>query len=159
MEYHDPLNASLVVPFQRPRDGRSTLPILPSLPQLGLLRCREPNPRRHHGTPPAPRKIRRCCADRLNPPPETGHWLARPARPKSAITGSEQVQQDTPEKARPAYSITSSARASSVAGTSRPSARAVTRLMIRSNLVGCSTGKSAGLGPRKILSTYPAARR
>src|ERR1700758_3330473 len=71
MEYHDPLNASLVLPFQRPRDGRSTLPILPSLPQLGLLRCREPNPRRHHGTPPSPRKIRRCCADRLNPPPES----------------------------------------------------------------------------------------
>src|SRR4029077_10741754 len=69
--------------------------------------------------------------------------LQRAAGPyKSAITGSEQVQQDTPEKARPAYSITSSARASSVAGTSRPSARAVTRLMIRSNLVGCSTGKS-----------------
>src|SRR5262249_16560938 len=73
MEYHDPLNASLVLPFQRPRDGRSTLPILPSLPQLGLLRCREPNPRRHHGTPPSPRKIRRCCADRLNPPPQSGH--------------------------------------------------------------------------------------
>ena len=52
MEYHDPLNAGLVLPFQRPRDGRSTLPVLPALPQLGLLRCREPNPRRHHGTPP-----------------------------------------------------------------------------------------------------------
>src|ERR1700740_3625791 len=87
MEYHDPLNASLVLPFQRPRDGRSTLPILPSLPQLGLLRRREPNPRRHHGTPPSPRKIRRCCADRLNPPPETRHWLARLARPKSAKGG------------------------------------------------------------------------
>jgi hypothetical protein len=44
MNYHDPLNAGLVLPFQRPRDGRSTLPILPSLPQLGLLRYREPNP-------------------------------------------------------------------------------------------------------------------
>ena len=44
MQYHDPLNAGLVLPFQRPRDGRSTLPVLPSLPQLGLLRCREPNP-------------------------------------------------------------------------------------------------------------------
>src|SRR6516165_3499592 len=52
MEYHDPLNAGLVLPFQRPRDGRGTLPVLPSLPQLGFLRCREPNPRRHHGTPP-----------------------------------------------------------------------------------------------------------
>src|SRR6476661_8237757 len=36
MEYYDPLNARLVLPFQRPRDRRSTLPILPSLPQLGL---------------------------------------------------------------------------------------------------------------------------
>jgi hypothetical protein len=26
MGYHDPLNASLVLPFQFPRDGRSTLP-------------------------------------------------------------------------------------------------------------------------------------
>src|SRR5262249_15534004 len=51
------------------------------------------------------------------------------------------------------HSITSSARASSVAGTSRPSARAVTRLITRSNLVGCSTGRSAGLAPRRILST------
>ena len=39
-----PLNAGLVLPFQRPRDRRSTLPVPPSLPQLGLLRCREPNP-------------------------------------------------------------------------------------------------------------------
>src|SRR5262249_38551110 len=84
MEYHDPLNASLVLPFQRPRDGRSTLPILPSLPQLGLLRCREPNPRRHHGTPPSPRKIRRCCADRLNPPPQTGQSADMLACPLSA---------------------------------------------------------------------------
>src|SRR5262249_15889700 len=42
------------------------------------------------------------------------------------------------------HSITSSARAMSVAGTSRPSAFAVVRLITRSNLVGCSTGMSAG---------------
>ena len=35
------------------------------------------------------------------------------------------------------YSITSSARASSVGGISRPSALAVLRLMTNSNLVGC----------------------
>ena len=34
----------------------------------------------------------------------------------------------------------------------RPSAFAVLRLMISSNLVGCSTGRSAGLAPLKILS-------
>jgi len=57
------------------------------------------------------------------------------------------------------YSITSSARASSIVGMSMPSALAVVRLMMRSNFVGCSTGMSPGFVPRKILSTYSAARR
>src|SRR5262249_9647194 len=57
------------------------------------------------------------------------------------------------DEGAPVHSITSSARASSVGGTSRPSVLAVVRLMTRSNLVGCSTGMSAGLVPRKILST------
>src|SRR5436190_3786897 len=35
----------------------------------------------------------------------------------------------------------------------RPSTLAVVRLMTRSNLVGCSTGMSAGFAPRRILST------
>jgi hypothetical protein len=51
------------------------------------------------------------------------------------------------------HSITSLARASSIGGISRPSAFAVVRLMTRSNLVGCSTGMSAGFAPRRILST------
>jgi hypothetical protein len=50
-----------------------------------------------------------------------------------------------------AYSITSSAMASSVGGTLMPSALAVLRLMTNSNLVGCTTGKSAGLSPLRIL--------
>jgi len=53
----------------------------------------------------------------------------------------------------PLHSITSSARASNVGGTSRPSVLAVVRLMTRSNLVGCCTGRSAGFAPRRILST------
>jgi hypothetical protein len=57
------------------------------------------------------------------------------------------------------YLITSSARASTVGGTVRPNAFAVARLMTSSNLVGCSTGRSAGLAPRRILSTNSAARR
>jgi hypothetical protein len=57
------------------------------------------------------------------------------------------------------YSITLSARASSMGGTVRPSALVVLRLMTSSNLVGCSTGKSAGLAPFNILSTKVAARR
>jgi hypothetical protein len=54
---------------------------------------------------------------------------------------------------RPSYSITSSARASSEGGTMRPNALAAVKLMMRSNLVGCSTGRSAGFAPRNILST------
>jgi hypothetical protein len=51
------------------------------------------------------------------------------------------------------YSITSSAIASSDGGMSMPSAFAVFRLMVSSNLVGCSTGRSAGTAPFNILST------
>lgn len=45
------------------------------------------------------------------------------------------------------YSITSSARACSIGGTVMPNAFAALRLMTNSNLVGCITGKSAGLAP------------
>jgi ABC transporter substrate binding protein len=44
-----------------------------------------------------------------------------------------------------AYSITWSARNSSVCGIVRPSAFAVLRLITSSNFVGCSIGRSAGL--------------
>jgi hypothetical protein len=48
------------------------------------------------------------------------------------------------------HSITSSARASSVSGTVRPSILAATVLITISNLVACSTGKSAGFVPLMI---------
>ena len=51
------------------------------------------------------------------------------------------------------HSITSSARASSVCGTVRPSALAVLRLMTSSNLVGACTGRSAGFSPLRTRST------
>ena len=54
------------------------------------------------------------------------------------------------------YSMTSSARCWSCKGTSRPSAFAVLRLMTSSYLVGYCTGRSAGLAPRSMRSTYPA---
>src|SRR5262249_42819373 len=60
---------------------------------------------------------------------------------------------DERDERAPPHSITSSARASSVAGMLRPSAFAVIRFTIRSNLVGCWTGRSVGLAPRRILST------
>jgi signal transduction histidine kinase len=48
------------------------------------------------------------------------------------------------------YSMTSSASAINLSGTSRPSIFAVLRFMIISNLVGKSTGKSAGLSPLRM---------
>src|SRR5262249_27526855 len=57
------------------------------------------------------------------------------------------------------YSITSSARATSDCGTASPSAFAVLRLTVSTYLVGAWTGRSAGLVPLRILSTYSAARR
>ncbi len=81
-----------------------------------------------------------------------------PEGPSCAKTGREQMQQRGCAEGR-SYSITSSARASSICDTSRPSARAVGRLMTRSNLVGCWTGRSPGFAPRRILSTNSAVRR
>src|SRR5262245_6691472 len=57
------------------------------------------------------------------------------------------------------HSITSSARRSNEVGMSMPSALAVLRLTIVSNLVARSTGISDGLVPLRILSTNVAARR
>jgi len=54
--------------------------------------------------------------------------------------------------------ITSSARWSTDCGIVNPRALAVLRLITSSNLVGCSTGRSAGLAPLRILSTNTAAR-
>src|SRR5262249_31220561 len=51
------------------------------------------------------------------------------------------------------HSITSSARASKVGGTSMPSAFAVLRFNTSSNFVACSTGRSAGLIPCRVLCT------
>src|SRR5262245_17041086 len=53
----------------------------------------------------------------------------------------------------PLHSITSSARASTLAGISMPSALAVLRLSTVSYLVGACTGRSAGLSPLRMRST------
>src|SRR5215831_12932684 len=52
----------------------------------------------------------------------------------------------------PPHSITSSARASTVGGTSRPSALAVFRLRTIWYLVGACTGRSAGFSPLRMRS-------
>jgi hypothetical protein len=64
---------------------------------------------------------------------------------------------------QPPHSITSLARPTSGSEKVRPSALAVLRLMISSTLDTCSTGRSAGLSPLRILPTktpklrYPSA--
>src|SRR5215475_14743549 len=57
------------------------------------------------------------------------------------------------------YLITLSARASTLGGIVRPICLAAFKLMMKSNFFGCSTGRSAGLAPFRILSTYVAVRR
>ena len=58
---------------------------------------------------------------------------------------------DYRDELAPPHSITSSAMESTLSGMVRPSALAVVRLMTNSNLVVCSTGRSAGLAPFRIL--------
>src|SRR5262249_46377851 len=69
----------------------------------------------------------------------------RPAASNGRLGAAHTTDPEQRDEFAPVHSITSSARASSVYGTSRPSALAAVRLMINSNLVGCSTGMSAGL--------------
>jgi hypothetical protein len=92
----------------------------------------------------------------------SGHYENRwsEVRPKAnlrdgpRIDGSPVPTPDLSMRSKPAaYSITSSARASSVAGTPIPRARAVFRLIASSNLVGACTGRSDGLVPLRIRST------
>src|SRR5262245_26424824 len=52
------------------------------------------------------------------------------------------------------HSITSSAATSSLSGTVRPSILAVEALMTSSNLLDCTTGKSAGFAPLTIRPAY-----
>src|ERR1700676_4785375 len=63
------------------------------------------------------------------------------------------VDNENCRKILPPYSMTSSARARISGGMVMPSALAVLRLTTRVNRVGCSTGRSAGLAPFRILST------
>src|SRR5262249_9495288 len=69
----DPIDAALVPPLKRSRDVRHTLTALPALPQLSLLFRREPCPCMPlHSHTSSSAKIRRCCVDSLNSPPESG---------------------------------------------------------------------------------------
>ena len=116
----------------------------------------------------------------MSAPTSYGHALASEGRDvPSAIIGQESPvtpQHSPPSGATPylsrtctgwdrtsfawrTHSMTLSARSTSVAGSSIPIALAVRRLITSSNLVGCSTGRSAGLAPRNTLTSMRAIWR
>src|SRR5215468_949370 len=71
---------------------------------------------------------------------------------------SEETERGNQEHPPTDHWITSSARWSIDGGIVSPSALAVLRLMTSRYRDGCSIGRSAGLAPFRILSTYMAAR-
>jgi hypothetical protein len=90
--------------------------------------------------------------DSVRSTPSTGPFFCiaanTPFVPKPALSSCNGIS-----KRGRAYSITSSARASSDGGTVILSALAVLRLITSSNLAGCWIGISAGLPPLMIWST------
>ena len=80
--------------------------------------------------------------------PNSGHLQCKTPCPLSANSGHQRV-----------YSITASARADKPGDTSTPICFAVFRLMMNSNLVDCSTGRSAGFAPLRMrITKSPACR-
>src|SRR5262245_619206 len=74
-------------------------------------------------------------------------------RPRRQRPRHRRAAEQRDELAAPDHSITSSSRASSVGGTSRPSALAVLRLITNSYFTGACTGRSAGFSPLRMRST------
>ena len=105
-----------------------------AIPRCGLDNyriVRGPKPESNAKIPP---RIRSGIA--AGPCRDSGHAAAAP--PSSVMNS------------RRSHSITSSARASRVGGTARPSILAVWALMTSSNLLACSTGRAAGLAPLRM---------
>src|SRR5262249_11985200 len=87
-----------------------------------------------------------------HPNSDLGHsaGLLRPRRQRPRRRRAAEQGDDL---ATPHHSITSSARASRVAGTSSLSAFAVLRLIDSTYFTGVCTGRSAGFSPFRIRST------
>src|SRR5678816_703124 len=98
-----------------------------------------------------------CCIDQLNPPSLAVLRSAKRSR-SSRCDGSSTIIARRHEAGLFDHWITSSARARSDRETLSPSDFAVFMLMISSNFVGCSIGRSTDLAPLRILSTYAADR-
>ena len=107
-----------------------------------------PNPHSACGTAAAPLPAISCLGA-FRPPAARARGEVRHCRQPKTCTGS-----DICSAARKRfYSITSSARASNIAGTPSPIAFAALRLITSSNVVGCSMANSPGFAPLRILST------
>src|SRR5262249_17024105 len=78
-----------------------------------------------------------------DPPHAVGLLCARRERPRCRAA-------DQRDELASLHSITSSARASTVEGISRPSALAVDKLLTNSNVTGRTTGRSTGLAPLRM---------
>src|SRR5262249_23278554 len=89
---------------------------------------------------------------------DADHGYRRLLRPRRERPRSRRAAEKRDQLAA-VHSITSSARASTLAGISKPVALAVLRLITSSYLVGACTGSSAGLSPLRMRSTYAAAGR
>src|SRR5262249_31495292 len=81
--------------------------------------------------------------------------LLRPRRKRPRRRAAEERDELAPQN----HSITSSARSRIDGGMARPSAVAALRFTSISNSVGSCTGRSPGFSPRRMRSTYGAARR
>src|SRR3981081_554738 len=100
----------------------------------------------------------------LNPTPHAiAVYASRPLSPAAtqhslpsgrySLLGPDFHRLDRASFAWRTHSITSSAMASTPGGNVRPSVLAVLRLITNSNLVDCTTGRSAGLAPLRIRPT------
>src|SRR5215467_9735939 len=74
-------------------------------------------------------------------------------RHRARIDGEGMPWRRPPKLLLKNHSIISVTRTKNDSGMVKPSAFAVVLLKTRSNLIGCSTGMSAGFEPRRILST------
>src|SRR5262249_39141965 len=88
------------------------------------------------------------------------HGLDKPDFGGRQLTEGFGFQEEC-ERSRPcsaSYLISLVALANTSGGIASPICFAVLRLITNSNLVGCSTGRSAGLAPFRILCTKYATR-
>src|SRR5262249_28072102 len=98
-------------------------------------------------------------ADERSTPQEANYGHSGLLRPRSHWPRCGRTAEQSNELAAP-HSITSSAATWRVSGIVSPSALAVLRFIMSSNLVGCMTGKSAGFSPLRIRPVWtPACRQ